>query len=178
MQTTIKHIGSLLTLAIFLILAFASEVGIDEGIDDVSCGHPWYWDSFYDCRPITPVTVSHNADLTIIDRISGDPISGIYVKLASNFLYLEKWCENEGCKGLFFFLDQLNSSEEQFTDGSGHVNFTLPVHEYTDEIERTSITVRIEDLNNQYAPRNLEIRLHHNSGNYQQTISLIKNDEL
>ncbi|MBK6365415.1 MAG: hypothetical protein IPF52_18825 [Saprospiraceae bacterium] len=173
MESWIKNILSFMVIVFFGYLAIACDDGL---ITPVNCDDPFLSLS----EPLdNPVTSAVHYSLTLLDKETNQPVSGIYVKAHWNITFCDV---QTGCPLKCLMQIPLTNlgefSADHFTNANGNINGQTFPYEFKDKKDRVLVTFDVEDTHEVYVAKRISFRYDYNTTSQSYTAYLLKNDAL
>ena len=125
-----------------------------------------------------PVTSAVHYSLTLLDKETNQPVSGIYVKAHWNPAFCLK---SENCPlrcSMVFPLTTVDKSADHFTNEGGNINGQTFPFLLKDKKDRVLVTFDVEDTHEVYVAKRISFRYDYNTTSQSYTAYLLKNDAL
>jgi hypothetical protein len=177
MERWIKNVLSFMVIVFFGYLAIACD---DDGQSGgppkpANCDDP----ILVKREPIgNPVTSVIYYSLTLLDKETNQPVSGIYVKTHWNKSYCYEYevCPMH-CTMDFTFGD-VDQSAEHSTNANGNISGQTFPYEFRDKKDRVLVTFDVEDTHGVYVAKRISFRYDYTNNSQSYTAYLLKNDAL
>lgn len=180
MSRWIKYLASMGAVVVFLLLALAcSDEDDGEPIPCDPIDERYYENGYFTCNSIPFTSKQNDVKLTVLDRATGAPLEGIYVKVSWNLILLDTVNCDGQCFGLLEWgsLDYSGAFSE-ITDASGQIDVRTGTGYHWDARDVQLVSLRIEDLSGKYAPRLVSARFTHSVSSIEKTVYLLNNESL
>ena len=181
MKINVKQVLSLFTIVLFIWFGFACDDDYDDyehpPCDPIEEG---YWEmGYFTCNTIEYTDKMNEFTLDIKDKVTGEAIPGIYVKVSFNLYAMDTIHCSGQCFGL---LQWTNIDEwgayEMTTDANGQINNLTGIARYWDARDVQIVNFRIEDLSGKYSSKLTSIKYYYSTGPQHKTIYLLNNELL
>ena len=169
-----KHILSIGILISFIFIAVSSQTGVEE----FDCTQAGMFKWTFICEPIPETIQDNTIFLTIKDKKNEEPVVGIDIEINTIYILTQMVeCENI-CYGILTLNNGNDIPYADYSDENGQADFKLTGFSFKEKSEALGAQIRITDPGGIYAPVTKIARFNYQKNYYQNTIFLLKNDEL
>ena len=167
MKQKIKHLLSLLTIVLFFFLATSTGNLLSDQPPEL-------------CEDRDPVTVQYEINVSLRDRVTGEPVTGIPVRIKITDLTAERlvpeYNYNNNSEVCRLYVEDVSESIE-YPDESGTISITSPSWTHDNENDQTRVLVDIFD--SQYTLLSTsQTRIYNDSRAFQFSIKLLDKSQL
>ena len=163
MENWKRHLFSLMTLLVFLFLAFSSAPDSSITYD---CSDP----SLKEAEPITQTTSSASYQVTILDKETNMPIPSTSVTA----IWRSYYCTDLGCQSKCIMKLGLSTINSDESNASGVVSGSTPTWKANDKKDKMIGEIHVSDQSNLYVPRRIVVQVDTDDSSVSYTIHLIK----
>ncbi|MBK8621337.1 MAG: hypothetical protein IPN79_06135 [Saprospiraceae bacterium] len=174
MEKWIKNVLSFMVIVFFGYLAIACTDGFDPPIPG-GCLDPLLYEKEPLDNPIGPVIYY---SLTLLDKETNQPVSGIYVKAYWNIAFCDEFAPCP-LKCLMLTPRSIDdNTAEHFTNANGNIDGQTFPFEFLDKKDKVLVTFDVEDTHGVYVAKRISFRYDYTNNSQSYTAYLLKNDAL